>query len=193
MEIIVSAIVGGFLAAGTGWLVQSRLEKSKISRLKNLLIVGITDDLTNSLELYDQISEGWERSRIVWFNLFSEIADSRHVYVNNRDSIVLLDDSELRTRILQYYRKSGNHLLSLQNAQQRTYDIQDKYNHAVESFQLQDRTLTLKQAKEIVAQTMSNEGRELTHWKERLPSLVAGIQRFKEEAHQIREDLIKQK
>ena len=193
MEIIVSAIVGGFLAAGTGWLVQSRLEKSKISRLKNLLIVGITDDLTNSLELYDQISEGWERSRIVWFNLLSEIADSRHVYVNNRDSIVLLDDSELRTRILQYYRKSGNHLLSLQNAQQRTYDIQDKYNHAVESCQLQDRTLTLKQAKEIVVQTMSNEGSELTHWKEQLPSLVAGIQRFKEEAHQIREDLIKQK
>ena len=193
METIVSAIVGGFLAAGTGWLVQSRLEKSKISRLKNLLIVGITDDLTNSLELYDQISEGWERSRIVWFNLLSEIADSRHVYVNNRDSIVLLDDSELRTRILQYYRKSGNHLLSLQNAQQRTYDIQDKYNHAVQSCQLQDRTFTLEQAQEIVAQTMSNEGSELTHWKEQLPSLVAGIQRFKEEAHQIREDLIKQK
>ena len=172
-------------------MVQSRLEKSRVSRLKKLLIVGITDDLTNSLELYDQIAEEWERSRIVWFNLLSEIVDSRHVYVNNRDSIVLLDDPKLRNRIFQYYRKSGNHLLSLQNAQQRTYDIQDRYNHAVQSHQLQDRTLTLEQAQQIVAQTMSNDGNELNHWKEQLPSLVAGIQRFKDEAHQIREFLIR--
>ena len=193
METILAAIVGGFLAAGTGWFLQSRLEASRISRLKNLLIVGITDDLTNSLELYDQISEDWERSRIVWFNLLTEIADSRHIYVNNRDSIVLLDDPDLRTRIFQYYRKSGNHLLSLQNAQQRTYDIQGKYNQAVQSCQLQNPTLTLEQAQQLVSQTMSNENSELIYWREQLPVLVAGIQRFKDEAHQIREDLIRQK
>ena len=193
METILAAIVGGFLAAGTGWFLQSRLEASRISRLKNLLIVGITDDLTNSLELYDQISEDWERSRTVWFNLLTEIADSRHVYVNNRDSIVLLDDPDLRIRIFQYYRKSGNHLLSLQNAQQRMYDIQGKNDQAVQSCQLQDPTLTLEKAQQLVAQTMSNENNELIYWREQLPVLVAGIQRFKDEAHQIREDLIRQK
>ena len=31
---IIASVVGGFLAAGTGWLLQNRLEASRISKLK---------------------------------------------------------------------------------------------------------------------------------------------------------------
>jgi hypothetical protein len=186
MEIF-AAIVGGFLAAGTGWFVQSRIEAARESRHKQLLLLGIKDDITNSLELYDQLIEDWERSRTVWFNLLTQINDSRHIYVNNRSSIVLIKSESLRNRILQYYRKSGNHLLGLQNAQQRKYDIQSKYNLAVQNQQLQNHDLTLEAAQALVVQTMAAESDELTYWDNQLPFLVAGIQRFKDDAREIRE------
>ncbi len=186
MEIL-AAIVGGFLAAGAGWFVQSRIEASRESRHKKLLLLGITDDLTNSLELYDQLTEDWERSRIVWFKLLTEIGDSRQIYVNHRSSIVLIKSESLRNRILQYYRKSGNHLLALQNAQQRKYDIQGKYNLAVQNQQLQNHDLSLEAAQAIVVQAMTAESDELAYWNDHLPVLVAGVQRFKDDAREIRE------
>lgn len=184
MEIL-ATIIGGFLAAGTGWFVQTRLEATRLSRLRTLLITGITDDLKNSIELYDKLTEEWERGRIVWFNILTELGESRHIYVNNRDSIILIEDVELRNKILQYYRKSGNHLLSLQGGQQRKYDIQNKYDLAVQNLRLQTPTLTDDQARNLVVDTMRNEVTELTYWNGQLPILVTGLQRYKNEAREI--------
>ena len=59
---IIAALVGGFLAAGTGWFLQNRLEASRLQRLKQLLIIGISDDMKSSAELYDRVIDEWEKS-----------------------------------------------------------------------------------------------------------------------------------
>jgi hypothetical protein len=34
MDQIIAALIGGFLAAGTGWFLQTRLEAARLKRLK---------------------------------------------------------------------------------------------------------------------------------------------------------------
>ena len=79
MEII-AAIIGGFLAAGAGWILQWRQESSRLKKLRELLALAIGDDLKSTIDLYNQLAEGWEQSRLIWFNLISEINDSRKSY-----------------------------------------------------------------------------------------------------------------
>lgn len=186
---IVSAIIGGFLAAGTGWLLQHRLESGRLKRTKQLLLLGITDDLANSIELYDRITEDWEKSKIVWFNLLNELSESRHVYTNNKDWITLIEDEQLRKDILQYYRKSANHLLLLQNSQQRKYDIQGRYNSLVQEFRLQHPQVELDAAQKQVATNMSIESEELASLDKQLPELVSGLSRFRSNAKSMLESL----
>jgi hypothetical protein len=63
MEQIIAALIGGFLAAGTGWFIQTRLEKSRTDKARDLLITGICDDLSHSLTLYEKIEEEWDKTK----------------------------------------------------------------------------------------------------------------------------------
>lgn len=65
MDQIIAALVGGFLAAGTGRFLQVRLEASRMKRLKELLIIGIKDDLKSSVDLYERVIDDWDKSQIV--------------------------------------------------------------------------------------------------------------------------------
>lgn len=182
---ILSAFIGGILAAGTGWFLQNRLESARIKKLKNVLLLGVNDDLKTSVVLYEQIAEGWERSKTIWFNLINELSDSRHIYTNNKEWIILIEDEELRNDISQYYRQSANHLLSLQNSQQRIYDIENKYLRELQDFKIRNPTIDADSAKEIVLSSMNNESSDLAHYQDQIPILVAGMNRFRDKANNI--------
>jgi hypothetical protein len=186
---IVAAIVGGFLAAGTGWFLQTRLESSRLSRARKLLVAGMSDDLRNSIDLYDRIAEDWEKSRIIWFNLVDELFDSRHVYAHNKDWVTVIDDEELRKEIFQYYRKSAQHLLQLRNAQQRKYDIQNRFNLLVQEHRMRNPGIELEPAQAFVAPTMAAENDELHYLEKQIPDLVGGLIRYKSSANQVLEKL----
>jgi hypothetical protein len=83
MEIL-AAILGGFLAAGTGWFLQTRLENTRLKRLRTLLLVGLRDDLNNAIELFNRLSDDWDKSKIVWFTSINEFAESREVYIQKQ-------------------------------------------------------------------------------------------------------------
>lgn len=184
MEII-GVIIGGFLAAGAGWFVQHRIEVSRLSRQRKLFIQGIRDDLLNSIELYNKLAEDWQRSKHVWFNLLSELVDSRHTYVKNRDFILLIGDDSLRQKISEYYRKSAQHLLSLRNAQQRKYDIENKYAAEVKGYLLKNPETDQNSVENTVANAMDLEGQELQHWNKTLPTMINSLGRFRGDAKEI--------
>lgn len=189
MEIL-ATVIGGFLAAGTGWFVQSRIEKARMDRLKTLFIVVLKDDLSNSITLYDQLSDDWTKSQIVWFTTINEFSDSRDIYVRNKDWIALIADQNLRQKILLYYRRSANHLLQLQNAQQRKYDIQRHYNALVREFQLHQ-GVAEDDAKKEAKNSMANEAVELDSIERQLPTLIQQLGRFKIDAQSILDSLEK--
>lgn len=191
MEII-ATVIGGFLAAGTGWFLQWRLEKSRLNRLKKLFLVGIKDDLNNSLELYNRLIEDWEKTQIIWFTTLNEFNESREVYVRNKDWITLLPDESTRKKILQYYRRSANHLVQLQNAQQRKYDITQKFNqltaqlYATRKATVIKVNLPLQDAKNEALLLMEDEATEMKNLGDKhLPELVHKLERFRTEAKDI--------
>ncbi len=156
-----------------------------MARLEVLLVTGVKDDLVNSLDLYDRIAEDWEKGQIIWFNVINELEDSRQTYMNNRDSILLISDDRLRGDVIKYYRKSGMHLIQLRNTQQRKYDIQGRYDLAKQDLRLKNPDLTDDDAHTIVVQAMGPEDKELTYIREQIPTLVAGLERFKGDARSL--------
>jgi len=65
MDQVVAALIGGFLAASTGWFLQVQLEKSRLKRTKKLLTLGIIDDLEQAIHLYDRIVDEWDKSQTI--------------------------------------------------------------------------------------------------------------------------------
>ena len=89
MEQLLAAVVGGFLAACTGWGLQYLQEKSRTHKTRSLLTIGICDDLNHSVSLYDKIEEEWDKTKIIWFSTLNEIKESRQIYKENKSCFVL--------------------------------------------------------------------------------------------------------
>lgn len=188
MEIL-AAILGGFLAAGAGWFLQTRLENTRLKRLRTLLLVGMRDDLNNAIELFGRLSDDWDKSGIVWFTTINEFTESREVYVKNKDWITLLHSDDLRVKILRYYRRSANHILQLQNSQQRKYDIQRKYNELVLDLRRQDAVSSLEEISARAVKLLDAEGQELAFLNEQLRKLIQQLDRFKVDAQEILKEI----
>lgn len=185
MSEIVAAIIGGFLAAGTGWFLQSRLEASRMMRLKQMMVVGITDDLKSSAELYDRVLDEWEKTQIVWFTTLNELRESRQTYLKNRDWLVLVKDEALRQRLFKYYHRSADQINLLENQQRRKYEIQAKLNETVRDLQLRDPALSREQAVEQGVFLMRAEDQELAGLNNLLPQNIQRVRDFKNQAKEL--------
>jgi len=182
---IIAALVGGFLAAGTGWFLQNRIEVSRLKRLKQLLIVGISDDLKSSIELYDRVIDEWEKSQIVWFTTLNELRESRQTYLKNRDWMVLINDEGLRQKLFKYYHRSADHINLLENQQRRKYDIQSKLNDVIRDLKIRNNQLTQEQALEQAVRLMHAEDQELFGINNFIPSGIQRMRDFKGEAKEL--------
>jgi len=184
---LVAAVIGGFLAAGTGWFLQTRLEASRSKRLKQMMVVGITDDLKSSSELFDRVLDEWDKTQIVWFTTLNELRESRQTYLKNRDWLVLFNDEALRQRVFKYYHRSADHFSLLENQQRRKYEIQNKLNELVRDIQLRDSTLTREVALQQGIALMQPEGRELAGIDEMLSRNIQRTRDFKVDAKELLE------
>ena len=193
MDQIVAALVGGFLAAGTGWFLQVCLEASRLKRLKQLLLLGIIDDLKSAAELYGRVIDEWEKSHIVWFTTLNELRESRQTYLRNRDWMVLIKDEALRQKLFKYYHRSADHINLLENQQRRKYDIQTKLNDLMRDLQLRDSELSREQALEQGVRLMQPEDQELAGINNLLPQNIQKMRDFKVEAKELLDALGKDK
>jgi len=182
---IIAALIGGILAAGTGWFLQVRLEASRLNRLKKLLLLGIVDDLKSSIDLYERVINEWEKSQTVWFTTLNELRESRQTYLKNRDWMVLIENEMLRQNIFKYYHRSTDHINLLENQQARKYAIQGKLNELMRDLQLRDNALTQEQALERAVRLMQSEEQELGGINVLLPQGIQKIRDFKAEAKEL--------
>ena len=189
MDQIIAAVIGGFLAAGTGWFLQVRLEASRMEKLKRLLIVGISDDLKSADELYSRVIDEWDKTQIVWFTTLNELRESRQTYIKNRDWIVLVKDESLRQKLLKYYHRSADHISLLEQQQRRKYDISAKLNEVVRDVQLRNPALTREQATPQVIVLMHAEDQELVGLNAMLPQGVQKVRDFRDEARELQKAL----
>jgi hypothetical protein len=83
MAEIIAALLGGLLAAGTGWLIERQRRKAQIGQLRRVLTRAMCDDLSHCLQIYDKITEEWNKTKTVWFVTLNELRESRQP--NNKD------------------------------------------------------------------------------------------------------------
>lgn len=182
---LLATVVGGFLAAGTGWFLQWPLEVSRLKRTKSLLVVGIVDDLKSSVSLYERLIDEWEKSGIIWFTTLNELRESPQIYLKNRDWLVLVKDEALRQRVFRYYHRSADHINLLENQQARKYAIQQKLNEVVRDIKLGQEGLTYEQALEQAANAMHAEDQELAGINELIPQDIQKLRDFRDEAKEL--------
>lgn len=182
---LLATVVGGFLAAGTGWFLQWRLEASRLKRTKSLLIIGIVDDLKWSVSLYDRLIDEWEKSNTIWFTTLNELRESRQVYLKNRDWLVLVKDETLRQRVFKYYHRSADHINLLENQQSRKYAIQEKLNEVVRDIRLRQEGVTHDQAVEQAINAMQADDHELRGINGLIPQNIQKVRDFRNEAKEL--------
>jgi hypothetical protein len=185
MKEIIAAVIGGFLAAGAGWFLQWRLEAARIKRLKQLLILGITDDLKTSIDLYNRLIDDWDKSQIVWFTTLNELRESRQTYLKNREWLVLINDESLRQKVFKYYHRSADHINLLENQQNRKYNIQGKLDEISRDILLRDKELSFDEAQQQAIRAMYAEDKELVNLNSFMPQNIQKVRDFKIEANDL--------
>lgn len=185
MNEIIAAVIGGFLAAGTGWLLQNRLEASRQSRMVQMFVIGVRDDLKASIDLYERLIDEWEKGQVVWFTTINGLRESRQTYQKNRDWLVLLRDEAIRQRIFRYYHRSADHLGLLESYQRRKYEIQSKLNELVRDLRMRDSSLDQNLAIKQAVALMHAEDVELGSLNNLLPQSVVKIKDFRNEAKEL--------
>jgi hypothetical protein len=185
MKEIIAAVIGGFLAAGAGWFLQWRLEAARIKRLKQLLILGITDDLKTSIDFYNRLIDDWDKSQIVWFTTLNELRESRQTYLKNREWLVLINDESLRQKVFKYYHRSADHINLLENQQNRKYNIQGKLDEISRDILLRDKELSFDEAQQQAIRAMYAEDKELVNLNSFMPQNIQKVRDFKIEANDL--------
>ena len=96
---IIGSIAGGFLAAGTGLLVEKYKNASRENRLRELFKTAIIDDLKNALVLFEKVQDDWYKSSLIWFLTLNELRKSRQIYDKHSEHVLLFQWPELRRKI----------------------------------------------------------------------------------------------
>ena len=191
MNEIIAALIGGILAAGTGWFFERRREMAQLDRARKILTRAICDDLTHSFQIYDKIAEEWEKTKTVWFASTNELKESRQAYVNSKDWIAVFDDEELRRKIFRYYLQSSDRINTLEYQQRRKYEIEGKLNDMIRNIKFRDSSLSHEDALKMALGYMQNESKEYDNLLAVLPETVNKLAQFKGRAEDLTAQLKK--
>lgn len=185
MSEIIAAIIGGFLAAGTGWFLQNRAEKDRTDKSRHLLTTAICDDLQHAITLYEKIDDEWGKTKTIWFATLNELRESRQTYQNSKDWIVLFENADLRKKIFRYYLRSSDLLNNLEYQQRRKYELETKYNDLIRDIKYKTPQLSDAEASRAATSYMAQEDAEYLRLKESIPDNVKKLDKFKAEAKEL--------
>ena len=185
MKEIIAAMIGGFLAAAMGWFLDRRREKERISGFRTLITTGIRDDLRHSISLYEKINEDWEKTETVWFTTLNELRESRKTYLNNKDSVVLFKDENLRKDIFRYYLQSADSINILEYEQHRKYEIERKINEVASQIRMNSPGMSQEDAIAQAKDYCHADYRELGGLNSSIPNHIDKLYQYKQTAENL--------
>jgi gas vesicle protein len=169
---IIGAVIGGFLAACAGLIVEWRKGVARENNLSRLFSTAITDDLKNSILLYEKIQEDWSKSSLIWFVTINELRKSRQTYEKYNEHVLLFKSPELRQRISKYYLRSETLISTLETMQNRKYFIDNKYKQTLIDIKIREGSLADEVVKAKAEELMKNEATELQWINDSIPKSV---------------------
>lgn len=190
MSEIVAAVLGGFLAAGTGWLLNRQSELARIARLRRLIKQAICDDLENSARLYDKIADEWNKTRMVWFATLDEMRESRAAYTANKDGVHLFENEKLRRRIFDYYLRTNHRMAYAEQLQRRRFDVLGVISQREAEIRVQAQAISGEEQAKLLALVAQPQQSELQFLDAELPKAVTQLVECKAEAANVLRDLL---
>lgn len=169
---VIGAVIGGFLAACAGLIVEWRKGATREKNLSRLFSTAITDDLKNSITLYEKIQEDWSKSSLIWFVTINELRKSRQTYEKYNEHVLLFKSPELRQRISKYYLRSETLISTLETMQNRKYFIDNKYKQTLIDIRIRESSLTDEAVKAKAEELMKGEANELQWINDSIPKSV---------------------
>ena len=183
---IIAAVVGGFIAGATGWFVDWKREDRKIRNLRKFLITGICDDLQHTPTLFDKLIEEYNKTCIIYFATLNELKESRHVYQNNKDWMIIFENGDLRKQIFKYYLESGDTINMLEFDQRRKYELENKHNELVTKIKLETPDIAESEANSKALNYMAKENTEYNYINNtKIPQSITKLKELKTEAKEI--------
>jgi hypothetical protein len=167
---VLSAVLGGFLAAGAGWFVDWRREERRFSRSKALLATGIVLDLEATDRLFSNLRDEFHQAGYVSFAMAQAIRESRHIYEQNKNWIILFE-KDVYTAIFEYYTKSFSILAGLEQMQRRIYELQKVAGSSASVAEKQSAAYELAALPNLIERSMGDFSQALSKMNALHPTL----------------------
>ena len=136
-----------------------------------------------------KIDEEWTKTKIIWFSTLNELKESRQTYKENKNWIVLFEDSGIRNKIFKYYLKSAELIDTLEYQQRRKYELGNKYNGLVSDIKLKNPDIEHKEASNLAISYMTSENDEYQRLEGSIPETVAKLTKYSIEAKELLNEL----
>lgn len=106
MEGSIVAVIGGFLTAGAGLVIDSTRERVRIGQIRSLLKKGVCSDLANAVHLYDKLIQDWQKTGRLWPKTLHELEKSSPTYHSNPEWLGLFDEYACSKELYDYHAES---------------------------------------------------------------------------------------
>ena len=107
MDGVIVAVIGSFIGAGAGFVIDTKRQKSRLEKITSSLKVDISCDLERSVELYDRLLKEWQTADPAWLASLQLLRSSNPTYCSNQEWLGLFDRYGCKIQICDYYAASS--------------------------------------------------------------------------------------
>jgi len=171
---LVSLVLGGFLAAGSGVFLQWRQRRGDRENNRKLFLQLIRDDLSTCKNIFDQIQKRWQESKWVMYRDIQQAQMSQSFYYNNNSAILHLEGADNRKAIVKYYSETTLFLNELSIAQRAIEDA----NNAIDNetrFLMRERNLDQESAYSLAHNINSRVVSLKNFAVEQIPNMIENL------------------
>ena len=107
MEGAIVAVIGGFIGAGAGLVIDTKRQRARVEKIRTSLKADICCDLKRSVELYDKLLNEWQSADPDWLATLQQLQQSNPTYCTNQEWLGLFDRYGCKIQICDYYADSS--------------------------------------------------------------------------------------
>ncbi len=101
------AVIGSFIGAGAGFVIDTKRQKGRIEKITSSLKTDISCDLERSIELYDKLLNEWLTTDPAWLATLQQLRSANPTYCSNQEWLGLFDRYGCKIQICDYYADSS--------------------------------------------------------------------------------------
>jgi len=181
---IIGAAIGGFF----GWLLPLISERRIQAKQKELFSMALIDDLSSAPDLFEKVTNDWEKARQVSFEYTIELKERRKIYQRHFDYL-LFYPSEIRSKIFNYYIKTDKLITLLETLQNNLWRCFGEYKNVLKLIKRTNPHISDEEAGRLAMVHLDEENKEAITINILIEKQIKQLADFGREAKEIIEKL----